>query len=76
MYSIIYHVNSDEFPRVRCGIRQENMPAGSEMAAFVLSQFEQGERKTVMTMVERAADAATEAVVSGIAQTMNKFNRQ
>jgi peptidyl-tRNA hydrolase, PTH1 family len=74
LYSIIYHMNSNEFPRIRCGIKRETMPRKGKMADFVLSAFEPEEAETVGAMVHRAADAAMEFVRSGIAQTMNKFN--
>jgi peptidyl-tRNA hydrolase, PTH1 family len=74
LYSIIYHLNSSEFPRIRCGIRSDTMPPKEERAAFVLSAFESKEAGTVDAMINRAADAAMEFVRFGIARTMNKFN--
>jgi PTH1 family peptidyl-tRNA hydrolase len=73
--SVIYHLNTDVFPRIRCGIRQEIMPPKSRMIDFVLSPFDEGEKEAVNEMVERAADAAIELATLGIAPTMNKFNR-
>lgn len=74
VYSIIYHLNSNEFPRIRCGIRKEVMPTKHEMAGFVLSPFDREERLVVADMIARAADAVLEFVTSGIARTMNKYN--
>jgi len=74
LYSIIYHLASSEFPRIRCGIMQPEMRPKNEMAGFVLSPFEPGEQEEVGKMVKRAADAVLEFAVSGIARTMNKFN--
>jgi len=74
VYSIIYHLNSNEFPRIRCGIRQELMPTKHEMAGFVLSPFDSEERPVVADMIARAADAVLEFVTSGIARTMSKYN--
>ncbi|MCZ6776202.1 MAG: aminoacyl-tRNA hydrolase [Ignavibacteria bacterium] len=73
--SIIYHLNTNAFPRIRCGIRQEMMPPKNRVVDFVLSPFDEGEKEAVNEMVERAADAATEFATLGIAPTMNKFNR-
>ncbi|MBM2840021.1 MAG: Aminoacyl-tRNA hydrolase [Bacteroidetes bacterium] len=74
LYSIIYQLNSNDFPRIRCGIRQEVMPPNNRMTGFVLSPFESIERKTVEGMISRAADAILEFAETGIARTMNKFN--
>lgn len=73
--SIIYHLSMDAFPRIRCGIKQEVMPPKSRMVDFVLSPFDEGEKEAANEMVDRAADAAIEFATSGIALTMNKFNR-
>jgi PTH1 family peptidyl-tRNA hydrolase len=74
LHSIIYQLNSDEFARIRCGIRREVMPPNGRMADFVLSPFEKGERATVDEMIKCSADAAVEFSVSGIAKAMNRFN--
>ena len=74
--SIIYHLNSDGFGRVRCGIRREVMPPKERMADFVLSPFEPDEVERVDEMVVRAADAALESAISGISRAMNRFNRR
>lgn len=72
--SIIYQLNSNEFARIRCGIRSEMMPPRERMAEFVLSSFEPGEMKEVDEMIQRAADAVIEFGELGINQAMNKFN--
>jgi PTH1 family peptidyl-tRNA hydrolase len=74
VYSIIYHLNSNGFPRIRCGIRQEAAPRKHEMAGFVLSRFDREEKPRVTAMTERAADAVLAFAASGIARTMNTFN--
>lgn len=73
--SLIYHLNSNEFPRVRCGIKREVMPPKSEMSDFVLSPFDGDEKKIVETMIKNAADAVEEFAQSGIKQAMNVFNK-
>lgn len=72
--SIIEHLGTEEFARIRCGIRKEQMPPKEEMAEFVLSPFDPEERATVETMIRTAADAVEEFVRSGIERTMNIFN--
>ncbi len=72
--SIIYELNTDEFTRIRCGIKKPTMPGKSEMADFVLSPFDDDEREAVTEMVGTAAEAVKEFVRSGIGRTMTKFN--
>jgi PTH1 family peptidyl-tRNA hydrolase len=72
--SIIYQLNTNEFARIRCGIRREIMPPKERMAEFVLSPFEREERETVDAMIAKAADAVVEFTTTGIVKTMNKFN--
>ncbi len=72
--SIIVELQTEEFPRLRCGIQQEAMPPKEAMADFVLSTFERAEEETVRTMIDRAADAVQEMVVSGLGRTMNLYN--
>lgn len=74
LYSIIYHLRSDEFPRLRCGIKKEVMPPKEEMAGFVLSAFDADEEPKVNDMIMRAAEAVMEFVNEGIARAMNRFN--
>lgn len=73
--SVVYHLESDAFPRLRCGIGSPAMPAGEETATFVLSPFEPGERETAAAMIRRAADAVELFVQAGIEKTMNAFNK-
>jgi PTH1 family peptidyl-tRNA hydrolase len=73
--SIIYHLQSEEFPRLRCGISSESMPKRkSEMAQFVLSEFQKSEKSVVDEMVNRARDAALTFVSEGLTAAMNKFH--
>ncbi len=72
--SMIYYLNANEFPRIRCGIKREAMPPKRERADFVLSPFDDDEKEIVETMIKNAADAVEEFVRSGIERTMSKFN--
>jgi PTH1 family peptidyl-tRNA hydrolase len=69
--SILYMLNSNEFPRLRCGIGTASMPPKSEMAAFVLSRFEPDEVPAVKEMVMRAADACVEFARTGHTRPAN-----
>ncbi len=72
--SVIYHLNDDAFPRLRCGIGTGEVVPGRDMAGFVLSEFEEGERPEVESMIKTAADAVYVFVGSGIQAAMNRFN--
>ena len=75
LYSIIYHLQSNQFPRLRCGVASESMPKNKrEMTAFVLSPFEKDEKEIVQQLIHQASDAALTAVTEGIATASNRFN--
>lgn len=70
--SIIAHVNSDEFPRLRLGVGAAEDPGA--MVNHVLSTFAAAERPEVNEMIERATDAVMSFVTDGLEQAMNRFN--
>ena len=73
--SIIYHLQTDQFARLRCGIASDSMPLEkSKMKDFVLDRFPESELRIVENMVERARDACISFIMDGIDQAMNKFN--
>jgi peptidyl-tRNA hydrolase, PTH1 family len=75
--SVIYHVQTDQFARLRCGIASARMPTEKEkMKDFVLEQFSESELPIVKLMVERAHDACLSYIKDGIDRTMNRFNTQ
>lgn len=73
--SVIYHLQTDVFPRIRCGIRNEEVKEGEETAGFVLSPFAPGEQEAAAAMVLRAADAVEMSVHAGFTRAMNVFNK-
>jgi PTH1 family peptidyl-tRNA hydrolase len=70
--SVIHHLHSDQFPRLRLGIGQP--PAGVEMMRYVLSPFRRAEWPTVGEMIERAAQAVESWVYFGVEEAMSRFN--
>lgn len=52
MESLIYHLDSIEFPRLRCGVGRDFGPG--EMAEYVLSPFPKEEEKIVAEMIAEA----------------------
>jgi len=77
LYSIIYHLNSENFPRLRCGIASESIPADkNKISDFVLSQFTNTENKIVRQMILTARDAAISAVRQDLPTTIRNFNNK
>lgn len=72
MKSIIYLLNRDDFPRIRIGIGKQ--PEYMNLADYVTGKFSKEEIPIMTEAVEKAADAAQEIVLKGIAAAMNKFN--
>jgi len=75
LYSVIYHLKSNSFPRLRCGIASEHTPADkSLMAAYVLAPFSAAERRLADDMIARAGEASLAFVVHGLEKAMSQFN--
>lgn len=71
MRSIIYQLQSDDFPRVRIGIGR---PAFGDLADFVTNRFTKEEIPSVRKTIERAALAVETMVKDGVERAMNQFN--
>lgn len=72
MRSVIYHIQSEDIPRIRIGIGKP--PQGWDLVDYVLGRFESQERPLVDYAISSAADAVEEVLESGIENAMNKFN--
>jgi PTH1 family peptidyl-tRNA hydrolase len=70
--SIIEVLGTDEFARVRVGIRKGEPP--EDLAEYVLSDFPQDDVLVVQEMVGQAADAVECLLAEGPAAAMNRFN--
>jgi peptidyl-tRNA hydrolase, PTH1 family len=70
--SIMDTLGTDEFVRVRIGIRKGDVP--EELADYVLSDFPAEEVLVVQEMVGQAADAVGVIVAEGTVAAMNRFN--
>ena len=73
MESIIYHLNSEDFPRIRLGIDDDNR---SDDVDFVLSRFEEVQLDEVEKTLSYAAEGALEFIYNGINTSMNKYNKR
>lgn len=72
MKSIIAHLSSQVFPRVRVGVGEK--PARMDLADYVLSHFKQDEMELVKQGVIHAAEAVETLLQEGTDKAMNKFN--
>jgi len=70
--SIIAHLGSKAFPRLRIGIGQKK--AGQDLSDHVLSTFTPEEKPDVDRAIQAAADAVLCCVAEGVPQAMNRFN--
>lgn len=70
--SIIEHLSSNEFSRLRIGIRNEEQP--KELADFVLAKFSRQEWSLVDAALEAGIRAIGVFIQDGIEAAMNQFN--
>ena len=71
--SIIQHLGTDQFPRVKIGVGEKPHP-DYDMADWVLGKFQGEDRKTMDAAVKRAADAVECLLKEGTDRAMNRFN--
>lgn len=69
--SIIYHLQTTNFPRLRIGI---GAPREMDAVKYVLSPFSGEELKHLPEILERATDACLTIVSEGLEMAMNRFN--
>lgn len=72
MASIIEHLGTQDFPRLRLGIGRP--PGRMDAADYVLQDFSRADLKNLSDVLDRAADAALTFVTEGLNAAMNKFN--
>lgn len=71
--SIISHLGSEDFPRVKLGVGEKPHP-DYDLAEWVLGRFTGEDKKTMQAAIKRAADAAECIIQDGVDKAMNKFN--
>lgn len=74
MKSIIAHLGTENFQRVRVGIGEK--PARMDLADWVLSRFSKEDLATLEDSLGEAVDAVTMLTEGGIDEAMNKYNRK
>ncbi|UCC69053.1 MAG: aminoacyl-tRNA hydrolase [Armatimonadota bacterium] len=70
--SIIKHLGTSAFPRLRLGVGQP--PEWMDMMSYVLGVFRRGERPLVDEVLARAVQALETWVYHGVEEAMNRFN--
>lgn len=70
MHSIIQHLGTDQFPRIRIGIGE---PVG-DLIDYVLSEFSEEEENEIEKVVSRAVEAVETILKEDILSAMNRFN--
>jgi PTH1 family peptidyl-tRNA hydrolase len=74
--SVLWHLQTEEIPRLRCGIASASMPRGQEdLADFVLSPFAPDEQNRAKDLIALARDAVITALTGGFETAMNRFNK-
>ena len=71
--SIIQHLGSDQFPRIKVGVGEKPQPE-YDLADWVLGKFVGEDKKTIDAAVKRAADAVECIIADGCDKAMNRFN--
>jgi PTH1 family peptidyl-tRNA hydrolase len=75
--SSVQSLGADGFIRLRFGIGKPEGPNAKErVAGYVLSNFDDGERRQLEEHIGRAVDMAETWVREGLATAMNRFNRR
>ena len=71
--NIIYHLNSEDFPRVKIGVGKKPRP-DYDLAAWVLGKFPAEEQKAIDKACEDAVNAAACIIAEDCAAAAQKFN--
>lgn len=71
--SIIAHLSSDNFPRIKIGVGAKPY-ADMDLADWVLSQFTKDEQKILFDQFEKVCDTASMINSGDISTAMNKYN--
>ncbi len=71
---IIESLGSEEFARLRIGIRVDEQPLSS-FSSFVLGKFSENEREIMEKILPVCRDAALDFATNGIEHAMNYYNK-
>lgn len=71
--SIIYHLQRNDFPRVKVGIGKP-VNENADLANFVLGRFDVDDRQVIQSALERASKAIETIIKDDVNTAMNVFN--
>ncbi len=71
--SIIQHLGTDRFPRVKIGVGEKPHP-DYDLADWLLGKFAKEDKKAIDEMVQKAAKAAAYYIEKGPDKAMGQFN--
>ena len=71
--SIIAHLGSESFPRLKIGVGEKPHP-DYDLADWVLGKFAGEDKKAIDAAIKRAADAVEAIIRDGAEKAMGKFN--
>lgn len=75
--SIVSSLGDEGFIRLRFGIGKPEGPNARErVSGYVLSNFDDGERREMDTLIDRAMDMTETWIREGLSVAMNRFNRK
>ena len=72
--NIIYHLNSDEFPRIKVGVGKKPSP-DYDMKDFVLSQFGETEKKNLFSTFENIYNSVELILDEKIDEAMSRYSK-
>jgi peptidyl-tRNA hydrolase, PTH1 family len=75
MRSVVASLASEEFPRLRFGVRGETYAESSRLRDYVLDDFETAELPVVSSSIDRSLDALVLFARGDLKRAMNTFNR-
>lgn len=75
MRSVVASLASEDFPRLRFGVRGANYAETARLRDYVLEDFEESELPVVKRNIERAVDALVLFARGDLRRAMNEFNR-
>lgn len=72
--SVIQHLGTQDFPRVRIGI-QPQIGKPKNVEAFVLKKFAKEELSVIENAIQHTCDALASLLTEGIERAMNEYNK-
>tara|TARA_B100001123_G_scaffold417663_2_gene520702 strand:- start:227 stop:790 length:564 start_codon:yes stop_codon:yes gene_type:complete len=72
--SIIYHLKTDNFLRLKVGIATDN--SVEPLKSYVLSPFQSKHKTTVALVLDNCVDAINFLLNNTVSETMNKYNKK